>query len=78
MRVFAVLVFVGVPTAALAQPVSEEALIKSIFEKLNPISIAENREYCGYVGFDRVGVLIASDAVPGDVDSSLPPIRSRS
>ncbi len=58
-------------TPALAQDTAEVTLIKSIFETLNPLSIAENREYCGYIGLDDAGNLVASDPTPGDDASCL-------
>lgn len=59
------------PVAAFAQEAEEERLIRFVFAQLNPISIAENIEYCGYVGFDAEGTKIASDATPGDESSCL-------
>ncbi len=40
-----------------------------LFDRIQPKSIAENREYCGYIGFDAAGVLTATPARPGDTDS---------
>ncbi|MGR3484506.1 MAG: DUF4329 domain-containing protein [Paracoccaceae bacterium] len=59
------------PAMGLAQPVDEERLIKQVMDRFNPISIAEDREYCGYVGFDAAGRLVATQGTPGDVDSCL-------
>lgn len=56
---------------ALAQSAEENALIRRVFAELQPISIRENVEYCGYVGFSADGRLIASRATRGDEGSCL-------
>lgn len=71
-RPFSILPLILVPVSGLAQPLDEERLIRAVFSDLNPISIDENREYCGYVGFDEGGNLVASEPVPGTIDSCLP------
>ncbi|SEW06856.1 protein of unknown function [Aliiroseovarius sediminilitoris] len=53
------------PLPALAQEPGELALVKKVFAKLQPISIRANREYCGYIGYDRSGKLVASKAWRG-------------
>lgn len=40
-----------------------EAII--FLDALQPASIAENREYCGYFGLDDMGAFAATDPVPG-------------
>ncbi|WP_342076554.1 DUF4329 domain-containing protein [Yoonia sp. SS1-5] len=59
------------PAALHAQPAEEEALIRAVFATLQPISITENVEFCGYVGFDAAGMLVASNATRGNIDSCL-------
>ena len=59
------------PVAVSAQSSEELALVKEIFADLNPLSIAENREHCGYIGFDDDGNLTFSDPTPGNSDSCL-------
>lgn len=59
------------PGAASAQDSFERALVKQIFVQLNPVSIRENREYCGYIGFDAAGQLTFSQPTPGDESSCL-------
>lgn len=56
---------------AMAQDAGEVALIKSVFARINPVSIRENIEYCGYIGLDATGQLIATGATPGDEASCL-------
>ena len=72
MRALSVIVLAGLPVPSFAQPAEEEALIRSVFDEINPVSIAESREYCGYVGFDAGGNLIASDPRPGTEDECTP------
>lgn len=57
---------------AFAQPAGELALIRAVFAKLQPISIRQNREYCGYVGYDSDGNLRASRAARGNFESCEP------
>lgn len=67
----ALLVAAITPTLASAQSTDEEALMRAVFEDLNPISIAENVEYCGYLGFTGDGALAVSTAARGDEGSCL-------
>lgn len=71
MRVWISLAALVGACAVSAQSAEEEALVREIFAGLNPVSIAENIEYCGYVGFDVAGRLVASDPTPGDEASCL-------
>lgn len=57
---------------AFGQSAEETALVRSVFEKLNPRSIAENVEYCGYIGRDRHGRLFASKPNRGQIDTCVP------
>jgi len=63
------LIFAG---QTAAQDTAEVALVKRIFADLQPVSVAMNTEYCGYIGYDANGVLIASDPTMGGADSCLP------
>ena len=56
---------------AAAQDGAEVALVKQLFARINPVSIRENREYCGYLGLDAAGRLVASEPTPGDEASCL-------
>jgi hypothetical protein len=53
------------PFGAHAQERGELALVKKVFAQLQPISIKNNREYCGYIGYDGAGKLVASQATRG-------------
>ena len=59
------------PAMAAAQSIDEEALVRSIYADLNPISIRENVEYCGYIGFTTDGELAYSAPTRGDESSCL-------
>ncbi|MGI3185958.1 DUF4329 domain-containing protein [Nioella aestuarii] len=59
------------PLPAAAQSAAEEALIRQVFAQIQPISFRENVEYCGYVGLDDDGQLVASRATRGDEGSCL-------
>lgn len=72
MKVFVLGVVALIPITALAQDNAEVALIKATFAELQLQSIAENVEYCGYVGFDEDGVLKVTPATRGDEGSCLP------
>ena len=49
-----------------------DTLALRTLDALQHTSIAENREYCGYLGVDASGQVAATPAVPGTVDSCLP------
>lgn len=66
-----VLPFLCVAGPLAAQDNAEVALVKAIFAQINPVSIRENIEYCGYIGLDDSGDLITSGATPGEEGSCL-------
>lgn len=72
MRAFAIAVALLVPSLGGAQDNAEVAMVKGIFARLQPISISENVEYCGYVGFDDMGDLAFSQPARGDEGSCGP------
>ncbi len=59
------------PTTLLGQSIDEEALIRSVFADLNPTSIEQNVEFCGYIGFTADGELAYSQPTRGDEGSCL-------
>lgn len=71
MRLFLFALFIA-PAAAHSQGGDELALVKNLFAMLNPQSIRDGVEYCGYVGHDAAGKLVASPPRRGRVDSCLP------
>ncbi len=64
-------VLLAVPGTALAQDSAEVDLARSVLSALQQPSFDQNREFCGYIGLDFDGNLIASKATPGTVDSCL-------
>lgn len=51
---------------------AEVALAKEVLRALQAKSIRRNREYCGYLGYDAEGRLLASRAQRGRAESCLP------
>ncbi len=58
--------------SAFAQGNAEVNLAKAIFANLQPVSISENVEFCGYIGYDRAGQLAFSQPSRGDEGSCAP------
>jgi Domain of unknown function (DUF4329) len=52
-----------------AQTTEETDFIRKVFAKIQPFSIRVNREYCGYIGRDEQGNLVATPALIGDESS---------
>jgi uncharacterized protein DUF4329 len=57
--------------AQQAQQEQQAALARSVLNALQPASISQNREYCGYIGVDATGALVATRAKKGRTDSCL-------
>ena len=57
------------PSLTEGQAQQEVALVRSLFTSLQPISIRDGAEYCGLIGFDRNGALVATQAARGDAAS---------
>lgn len=71
MRWMLSLLFI-MPTLTHAQGAEELTLVKQLFAELQPKSIRWNREYCGYIGYDSEGELVATRPAPGKRDACLP------
>ena len=69
-NLFAVVLVISL-SPAQAQPRIEANFAMQTLDALQGISIAERREYCGYLGYTRSNELIATDAVAGDLTSCL-------
>lgn len=54
------------------QSAAEISFIKSTLNALQPRSIAENREYCGYLGLDASGAFAVSPPKRGGLDGCMP------
>ncbi len=60
------------PAAASAQAAAERAFVTALLNQLQDRSFAENREYCGYIGFDGSGRLTSGPVARGQMDSCEP------
>lgn len=60
------------PVAASAQSEAELSFARDILSGIQENSFAANREYCGMIGLDQDGRLVASRPRKGRVDSCLP------
>ena len=74
MRVVApaLLVLGGMSCPAQAQGIDAgdvDAFALEILESIQPRSILEGIEYCGVLGFDAAGDLVASRPMPGEIDA---------
>ncbi|MEM6728719.1 MAG: DUF4329 domain-containing protein [Pseudomonadota bacterium] len=58
-------------TTASAQSAEEIALAKATLGALQPPSFAQDREFCGYFGYDSGDRLVATPATRGERDSCL-------
>lgn len=61
---------------ALPQSQTEIAFMSRLFNEIQPASIAEGREYCGLVGVDDNGDMVATTPKRGRTSSCLPPAPS--
>lgn len=57
---------------AEADPNAEIALVSDLFNQIQPESLRRNREYCGYIGLDADGELVASKPRRGRKSSCTP------
>lgn len=65
LSVIGAAVSLAVPGVASDASVYELALARKVLGQLQGQSAMENVEYCGYLGYDSDGVLVATEAVPG-------------
>lgn len=63
---------IALPSAALAQDNDEIRFVKGLFAQIQPISFAENREYCGYIGLDDNDRWVSTPVVRGQRDECSP------
>lgn len=60
-------------SGAHAQSRAEIAFVTKFFDELQPKSIANNREYCGYFGVDENHNFVATRPIRGREGSCMPP-----
>ena len=71
-RFFLILMFWSFPPHAYAQPADEVRAVVTFFERIQQLSFANDREYCGYVGWDVSGELTFTPPVIGRTDGCTP------
>ncbi len=59
--------------AAVAQDAVELAIAREVLADLQVKSFEKHREYCGYIGYDETGVMVATPAVSGTRDGCSAP-----
>lgn len=59
----------GLPDAAITPDPDLQAFAKTVLNDLQPASIAEQREYCGYIYRDANGALASTAAQSGTLDA---------
>lgn len=62
----------GLPATASAQSAYEVRAAKAVLAKAQARSIAENREYCGYLGYSSSGALVSTRPRRGNLDECTP------
>lgn len=68
MRVFIIVVAAVCALPAMAQDADELRVAREVLTRLQDQSFDKKREYCGYIGYDENGRLIASTPVAGTMD----------
>lgn len=72
MRAIGIVALICVGSVVQAQSVQEIALAKQVLNQAQIRSTAENREYCGYIGYTDDGRLAATKATRGSLDECTP------
>lgn len=72
MRNLIVAALVAAPSLATAQSTEEVALMRQVYAEIQPLSFENRREYCGYIGLDAEGNLVASEVRRGRKNSCTP------
>ena len=66
MRKFIAVSVLAYGMPAMAQDAAELVVAKEVLTRLQPLSFEKRREYCGYVGYNADGIMIATKPVAGD------------
>lgn len=73
MRKVAMLaVLLAAPVSALGQSADEIAVAREVLSRAQARSVAENREYCGYIGYTASGALATTRPRRGHLDECMP------
>lgn len=73
MRICGLIIAVTLGQGAFAQDADELAIAQDVLANLQQQSFEKQREYCGYIGYDETGVMIATPAVAGTRDGCSAP-----
>lgn len=73
MRIWALIFTLVLTGHAAAQDADELRIARQILTELQPLSFEKKREYCGYIGYNEEGVLVASRPVSGTLDGCSAP-----
>ncbi|WP_458792365.1 DUF4329 domain-containing protein [Yoonia sp. MH D7] len=73
MRIGSVIFAAVVGQAVAAQDAVELEIAREILTELQLKSFEKQREYCGYIGYDETGVMVATPAVAGTHDGCTAP-----
>ena len=73
LRIVVLVAVLAGPVAVAAQDAGELRIAREVLTRLQPVSFEKKREYCGYIGYDAQGVMIASPPVMGTKDSCAAP-----
>lgn len=66
MCCFWVIIVAAFATSVTAQEAAELFVARATLTDLQKPSFQEKREYCGYLGYDATGAMVATDPVAGD------------
>ena len=69
MRQFFALIAALFAVPAVGQDAVEIVVAKEVLTRIQPHSFAKKREYCGYIGYNADGIMVATPPVPGDLAS---------
>ena len=69
MRKLIAMIVICLSGQAAAQDAAELAVAKEMLTRMQPHSFQKKREYCGYVGYNADGVMVATPPVAGDLAS---------
>lgn len=69
MRKFTTIIAICLSGPGAAQDVAELVVAKEVLTRMQPYSFEKKREYCGYIGYNADGIMVATPPVAGDLAS---------
>ena len=64
MRQFFALIAALFAVPAVGQDAAEIVVAKEVLTRMQPHSFAKKREYCGYIGYNADGIMVATPPCP--------------